>query len=86
MLYDPLLLFSYLIYYIYCIVGYDAGGYIIVGDGVARWIYYYIVAGGVTSCSSVVVAGVICYVVGGVDSSANSGPVGVVGYVVWWNY
>ena len=56
------------------------GGHIIVGDGVAGWIYYYIVAGGVTSYSSVVVAGVICYVVGGVGSSANSGPVGVVGY------
>lgn len=52
-LYDPLLLFSYLIYYIlyvgydagiilYCIVGYDAGGYIIVG-GVAGVIYYIVI-------------------------------------------
>ena len=38
-LYDPLILFSYLIYYIYYVVGYDAGGYIIVG-GVAGVIYY----------------------------------------------
>ena len=42
------------------VIGYDAGGHIIVGDGVAGWIYYYIV-------------------VGGIDSPANSGPVGVVG-------
>ena len=38
-------------------VGYDAGGYIIVG-GVAGAIYY-IVAGGVTSCSGGVVGGVL---------------------------
>ena len=48
---DPVLIFSYLIYYIlyvgydvsiilYCVIGYDAGGYIIVGYGVAGWIYY----------------------------------------------
>ena len=46
-LYDPVLLFSYLIYYIIYIVGYDAGGYIVGG-----------------------VAGVIYYLVAGVDSSA----------------
>ena len=50
---DPVLIISYLIYYIYCIVGYDAGG--------------YIVAGGVTSCSGGLVgvagfgSGVGCY-------------------------
>ena len=52
----------------YIIVGYDAGGYIVVG--VVGWIYYYIVAGGVTSCSGGVVGVVIL---------CNGGSVGVVG-------
>ena len=41
------------------IVGYDVGGYIVVG-GVVGWIYYYIVAGGVTSCCGGGVGGVGC--------------------------
>ena len=47
-------------------VGYDAGGYIV--GGVAGVIYYYIVAGGVTSCS-----------VGVVGVGGSVGVVGVVG-------
>ena len=54
-LYDPLLIISYLIYYIilYCWLWWKY--YSFVGVGVAGWIYYYIVAGGVTSCSGGVV-------------------------------
>ena len=55
------------------------GGYIIVG-GVAGWIYYYIVGGGVTSCSCGVVGGVLLFVLFGVIL-CNGGSVGLVGVV-----
>lgn len=59
---------------------YEISYYIIVGCGVAGWIYYYIVAGGVTSCSGGVVGvGVIVCFVGVI--LCNVGLVGLVGVV-----
>ena len=95
---DPVLYFSYPIYYIlycwlwcryyiYCVIGYDAGGYIV--GGVAGAIYY-IVAGGVTSCScGVVGVGVIvcfiwCYLCNvGIIGGAGVVGVGIIGLCFW---
>ena len=70
MLYDPLILFSYLIYYIILCVGYDVGIilYCIVGYGVwynimyCCWCY-----GDIIYIVGVGVAGVIYYIVIGYD-------------------
>ena len=57
--------------------------YSVVGVGVAGWIYCYIVAGGVTSCSVGGVGGVGCNLYFfDIDSVGVVAGVGIIGYVL----